>query len=86
MLFPDLSTATFRSLNSGMYLVTGSEKDSLSSSMRSIATEMVTSLLIDQILIHVSPSTFRFPRMLLLVTLCSYTIPDSPSILAYRNG
>ena len=29
MLFPDLSTATFRSMNSGMYLVTGSEKDSL---------------------------------------------------------
>ena len=51
-------TATFKSLNSGMYLITESLREIIPSSIKSNARQMVTILLIDQILIQESPSIF----------------------------
>ena len=53
---PSLVTATFKLLNSGIYVDTGSSRLIIPSSTKSIVIEMVTILLIDHILNQVFSS------------------------------
>ena len=84
---PLSSTATLKLLNSGIYFVTGSFKSSISSSTRSIASEIVMILLIDHIRIHVPLWTIVLGSNSVFIELCSYrTLPSKCSKRAYKNG
>ena len=54
----EVSVATYKLENSGIYLITYSSRLTNLSSIRSIKSEIVTILLIDHILINVCPSIF----------------------------